>query len=152
MALYKTHSTFNIFVVLPLALTGIWFFLVPETKYMQVFAAAFIYATLFLGPDLDLAYHYKLKSLRGILTLPFRPYARIFKHRGISHHIVFGTVSRMLWLTLIFLGISFICSWDVMKIAYSLKKNLPYLFYGLGALFLADLSHLFLDFLYTKKI
>ncbi|HSW72974.1 MAG TPA: DUF2227 family putative metal-binding protein [Chlamydiales bacterium] len=152
MALYKTHSTFNIFLILPIALAAIWYFLNPDMKYMGVFAGGFIYSTLFMSPDLDLANRYKLFSLRGILTLPFRPYAHFSRHRGMSHNILFGTALRIVWLTLVFLGVSVLCSWDIMGMANCLKKNMPYLFYGVGAIFLADLAHLFLDFVYSKRV
>ena len=55
---------------------------------------------------MDLANKIKFRSWRGILTLPFRGYALFFRHRGISHSFLFGTLTRVLWLLLLFIVVS----------------------------------------------
>ncbi|MDE3048256.1 MAG: DUF2227 family putative metal-binding protein, partial [Verrucomicrobiota bacterium] len=98
------------------------------------FVAAFLYGTFFLHPDLDIAYKIKLFSLKGLLTLPFRPYSYLFRHRGISHMPVVGTLTRVLWLSLLlwlFCGLT-----------------LPPLWFALAGLAVADLFHILLDALY----
>ncbi len=53
--------------------------------------------SLFLSPDLDL---YASRATRrwGILRLLWWPYARLFRHRGISHHPLWGPLTRLLYL------------------------------------------------------
>ncbi len=148
MANYKIHSTFNLCLALPLLVTGIYYIFHPARDFLLTFIAAFGYSTLFMNPDLDLANKIKLVSIRGFLTLPFRSYSLIFRHRGISHSLFFGSATRILWLT----GIGAL-------IFYLLYKTLPsekalstlyysykyYLFYAFAGICLADWSHLLLD-------
>ena len=110
MANYKTHTGFNLFFMLP-ALVGFgYYFFQPSEKALIVFTATFTYATLFMNPDLDLVHQIKLFSLRGFLTLPFRGYSKIFKHRGISHSFLLGSFTRIIWLSSILFLLSFIFS------------------------------------------
>ena len=109
MSSYKQHTRFNLFIALPILLIGVAYFIHPHRYLMITFAASFAYATLFMNPDLDLANQIRLLSLRGILSLPFRSYARCFSHRGLSHHIIFGSLTRILWLSGWFALIFFIC-------------------------------------------
>ena len=149
MSSYKQHTQFNLFIALPLLLVGVGYFIHPHLYLMITFAASFIYATLFMNPDLDLANQIRLFSLRGILSLPFRSYARCFSHRGLSHHLIFGSLSRILWLacwaTLIFL----LCYKTLPKTNsilsfYTAYK--PYLLYGFAGICIADWCHLLLDY------
>lgn len=146
MALYKTHATFNIVVALPLLICAGVYFLNPTLRELLIFAAAFSYATLFMNPDLDLANKIKLFSFRGLLTLPFRGYSRLFKHRGLSHSLFFGTFTRILWLgALLFLILVFFRrEIPNQSLLISLLKNQNFLF-GLTGIALADACHLLLD-------
>jgi len=151
MAQYKTHSTFNIFLALPLFLWAILYFFHPHLNLLITFASCFIYATLFMNPDLDVANKIKLFSLRGLLTLPFRGYSMIFRHRGLSHSFIFGTATRVLWLGGFFYGILFALDKPFFK-----KNELlailqsDYFLYGFSAIVLADFCHLILDFKHKK--
>ena len=148
MALYKTHTLFNLCLALPLSLAAMFFLLNASFYNMGVFAGAFTYSTLFMNPDLDLANNIKLFSIRGFLTLPFRLYANVFKHRGLSHHILFGSITRIIWLA----------AWGILifLIFYKTlpKPNSLYQFYLKNqsiihttflAICVADWSHLLLD-------
>jgi uncharacterized metal-binding protein len=148
MSNYKEHAKFNILIALPLLLGGMYYFIHPHPQQLITFSATFIYSTLFMNPDVDLTRQIRLISIRGIITLPFRSYSRIFKHRGLSHHIVLGSFTRIGWLFL----------WGII-IFYVTYKALPqakpfftfykkyqfYFFYGLAGICLADWGHLFLD-------
>jgi uncharacterized metal-binding protein len=140
MANYKNHVRFNLLLALPLLVICIWYWIHPDLSKLLLFSLCFVLATLFLNPDLDLAYKIKLFSLRGVLTFPFRFYSMIFRHRGISHHPLFGTLSRLAWgggcywaLTLLFsIHTPTLFSWTE-------------LVYVLSGIFAADLCHLLLD-------
>jgi uncharacterized metal-binding protein len=144
MANYKTHVRFNLFLALPVLLGASWAVARPSLQTLLLFSSVFAYATLFFSPDLDLAHQIKLFSLRGLLTLPFRLYSMIFRHRGISHHPLFGTITRLAWMG----G----CFYAVLFLFFSIKNPssifLDYrqeFIYGISAIFCADLSHLLLD-------
>ena len=146
MALYKTHATFNIVVALPLLICAGIYFLNPTKSQLIIFAATFAYATLFMSPDLDLANKIKLFSFRGLLTLPFRGYSRFFKHRGLSHSLFFGTLTRILWLGVLLYLILFLFGRHLpdRDQVLALLKNPRFLF-GLTGIALADICHLLLD-------
>lgn len=104
----KTHDKINI-VVLFLILLSLFSFLersiLPfpnsylESRRIVLFSLAYLFGTFYLSPDLDI----KSTPYRrwGILKVIWRPYQRLFKHRGILHHPVFGPV--ILTLTLLVL-------------------------------------------------
>lgn len=149
MSNYKTHVSFNLFFALPIATIAIHYAYAPPTPFLITFIAAFFYSTCFMNPDLDLIHQIKLFSLRGLLTLPFRFYSTIFKHRGISHSIFFGTATRILWLA----GISLLLFYAIYRTFPSEKTFLFYLksykfyaLYGLGGIVIADWCHLILDY------
>lgn len=148
MANYRTHTGFNLFLMLPVLLGFGYYFFQPSEKALIAFTATFTYATLFMNPDLDLVHKIKLFSLRGFITLPFRGYSKIFKHRGVSHSFLLGSFTRIVWLSsiLFLLGFSFSFS-DHLFSFYKYFKT--YFIYALIGICLADWSHLLLD---TKKI
>lgn len=150
MANYKTHTGFNLFFMLP-ALVGFgYYFFQPSEKALVVFTATFTYATLFMNPDLDLVHKIKLFSLRGFITLPFRGYSKIFKHRGISHSFLLGSFTRIIWLSSILLLLSF--SFSFSESIFSFYKHFKtYFIYALTGICLADWSHLLLDAKKTRK-
>lgn len=154
MALYKTHSKLNVFIALPILLGICVHLLQTEPKLLLLFASSFVYGTLYMNPDLDLANKIKLFSVRGILTLPFRLYSRIFRHRGISHSIFLGTFTRILFLLLLVFSTSyFILKMPFFHLdAYNYyKNNQVYFFYGFLGLFLADFFHILVDSLTPKR-
>ena len=148
MAMYKEHAKFNIFIALPLLLGAIYYFLHPVRDLMLTFSGAFIYSTLFMNPDLDLANQIRLFSVRGLLTLPFRSYAKVFSHRGLSHHLLLGSFTRIAWL----LGWGCLLFFIIYKTLPTkgtflsfYKHYQPFILYALGGICLADWGHLFLD-------
>ena len=152
MPSYRTHVNFNLFLALPVAAAALYYIYTPPTSFLAVFAGAFFYSTCFMNPDLDLVHQIKLFSLRGLLTLPFRFYSKIFKHRGLSHSALFGTATRVLWLA----ALSFLLFYLLYQTIPSEKKFLsyfneykPYALYSLAGIILADWCHLALD--YWKK-
>lgn len=148
MANYKTHCNFNLCVVLPVSIAGVLWFVSPSERLLLTFTLAFVYGTLFMSPDMDLANQVKLYSLKGILTLPFRSYALAFRHRGLSHSWLLGTLTRVLWLmifiTLLLYGIYSIypSSHALYAFFHSYQGELTYAFAGL---MIADWGHLLLD-------
>ncbi|WP_321431256.1 metal-binding protein [uncultured Methanolobus sp.] len=95
----KTHDAINA-AVLTIVLAGFYYAVKegidPGIVYLDsytiiVFSAAYIFATLFLSPDLDISSRpYKRW---GIFRILWWPYKEIFKHRGLSHHPVIGPLS-----------------------------------------------------------
>jgi uncharacterized metal-binding protein len=149
MSNYKTHVAFNLFLALPVTTAGAYYLYEPSRPFLITFILAFFYGTCFMNPDLDLIHQIKLFSIRGILTLPFRFYSKIFKHRGLSHSILFGTATRVLWLAGVALLLFYLVYQAVPSkntFLFYLNHYKPYLFHGLAGIVLADLCHLILDY------
>lgn len=141
MPSYRTHISVNLFLGLPLSLAALKYAVLSTPNDIFSFAAAFIYGTFFLHPDLDLARNIRLFSLKGILTLPFRPYSYFFRHRGISHMPLIGTITRVVWLLAFFWLIYFAIGWAFPQ----LNWDEPLLWFAIGGLAVADLIHVLLD-------
>ena len=142
MPSYKTHVAVNLFLGLPLSLACMKYMVHASPIDTGSFACAFIYGTLFLHPDLDLARNVRLFSLKGVLTLPFRPYSYLFRHRGMSHLPLIGTLTRVLWLLgMIWLTFALL-DWTFPPL--EIWEN-PLLWFAIGGLAASDLLHVFLD-------
>ncbi|WP_255334479.1 DUF2227 family putative metal-binding protein [Methanosarcina sp. KYL-1] len=171
----KTHDKFNI-IVLFIILLGLFPLLerplLPfpesylESRRITVFSLAYLFGTFFLSPDLDI----KSGPYRrwGALKVIWRPYQRLFGHRGVLHHPVFGpiilslTLAFMLYfpLALLDLGVNRIpvesADFAVitrLKALLDLGTNLPPVWAGVAALLGLVLSmevHYLLDFIWGK--
>ncbi len=148
MAMYKQHSQFNLFILLPVSIGALYYFLQPVQNLIFTFAVAFAYTTLFMNPDMDLAHQIRLRSIRGILSIPFRSYSKIFSHRGLSHHPIFGSFTRIAWLVA-WGALAFLITYKSLPTKRTLFKfytySQPFILYGLAGICLADWGHLLLD-------
>ncbi|MBI5346667.1 MAG: DUF2227 family putative metal-binding protein [Chlamydiae bacterium] len=145
MALYKTHAKFNIFFALPLILFGANKYLDITFNNLAFFSFSFTYATLFMNPDLDMASQIKLFSLKGLLTIPFRLYSMIFKHRGLSHMPIIGSITRILWLFGFFYVLGILIDLPSTKIDFYKILQKEAFIYIFSGIVLADGCHLLLD-------
>ncbi|MFA5249973.1 MAG: DUF2227 family putative metal-binding protein [Parachlamydiales bacterium] len=147
MALYSTHWRFNLTIFLPFSLFLLNYCFHPETKYLIAFALVFTYSSLFFHPDLDLAYKNRLFSLKGLLTLPFRPYSRLFSHRRFSHLPIIGALTRLIYLALLLSLLFGFFHLEKPSFTHDLWQYRDFFGYSFLAIVLADLGHLLLDWL-----
>lgn len=148
MSDYRTHTKVNLFIGLPILTAAAILLLHPPLTLLLLGLGTFVYGTLFMSPDVDLAYQTKLASVRGILSIPFRTYAMVFRHRGLSHSFFFGTLTRVLWL-LMYVVIGLYIAYQIFPgktdfLRFFLRYK-PYLIWGFSGLFLADICHLLMD-------
>ncbi len=155
MSNYRTHSLVNLLIALPLCIAGAALFTKYPTALIVTFVVAFVYGTLFMSPDMDLARQIPVKSIRGMFSIPFRTYSMVFKHRGLSHSLIFGTLTRVLWLAMYTIVVLYLVHL-ILPIKLPLKKWLlqykPYYIAAFVGLFVADTCHLIMDFLHSYKI
>lgn len=165
MALGKYHDTFNL--VCGAVLTGTMLGFGVDTLVTVAFSAGWLFSTLIFGPDSDLGAKRRSLILRYFLW----PYSFFFRHRGISHHFFWGTLSRNLYLLILliivikfflYLAYNFSFETSVINFVQSLVPPLAFWFSKEGLVFwkftfflflgqwLSDLSHLFLDKLADK--
>ena len=91
----------------------------PVSNYLDIytilsFSMAYIFATLFLSPDLDISS--KPYKRWGVLRILWWPYKELFKHRGLSHHPVFGPLSIALNFSLIIIAFMLLAGIDTESI------------------------------------
>ena len=64
---------------------------------LTAFALSYTCASLLLSPDLDLARSAPARRW-GPMRLLWAPYALLFRHRGLSHSLFWGPLTRLLYL------------------------------------------------------
>lgn len=95
----KTHLRIELWT---LPLWGVLFYLfVDATLFaLAIFIGAYLFSSLLLSPDLDLRQN-SARRRWGLLGLVWLPYTKIFKHRGVSHNLLFGTLTRLGYLAML---------------------------------------------------
>lgn len=114
----RTHLNVNMalgIVVVPIVC--LW--VAPTNEIAVSFSAGYIVGSLFMSPDLDVDFYsinqWNVKKYFGgivgkLYAWYWYPYARLFKHRGISHWVGLGTITRLAYasiplIVLYFLGL-----------------------------------------------
>ena len=101
----RTHTRIDL-VMLVVLLGGGAYFWGPLTRffgrdefseYSIVFVVSYLFGTFLLSPDMDLAKSDPMRNW-GVLRLLWRPYSHLFKHRGVSHMPIVGTLTRVLYI------------------------------------------------------
>lgn len=118
----------------------------PGTVELAVFAGAYLFSSLLLSPDLDL--HKNAARRRwGPLGFLWAPYSKVFKHRGLSHSLVLGPLTRLVYLGLVFGAVI----GGLRALGFALPEKLPFLLdprvllaLGIG-LYLPNVLHVLLD-------
>ncbi|MCK4356049.1 DUF2227 family putative metal-binding protein [Candidatus Bipolaricaulota bacterium] len=100
-----------------------------------VFLSAYLFSSLFLSPDLDL-HNSRATKRWGIARAFWLPYSWVFRHRAVSHHLLFGPLTRIAYLG----GILLLILWGIgLFTGRSLRPALPS-----WSIFLAALCGLYL--------
>ena len=119
----------------------------------------FLFGTYYLTPDLDIDGSEPDRNW-GIFENFWNLYSRLFSHRGWSHNLLIGTLTRLLTLTLIILWcyILFILfvyeTIDIYKhliiFIEFINNNLDKIFKVSIGIFLSDMVHIVSDLLYSS--
>lgn len=155
MANGKTHDRVNLIV--GTVSSGVLLGLGQNPYVTGSFAFGWLVSTLIFSPDSDLM----PKARTGPLRFFLYPYSVFFKHRGLSHSFLFGTLTRFIYgfvmlglLTYVLneMGKISVSPEDYFKFLYSWFGNFNYdlvqyqmLSWLFGGAFLADLCHVFTD-------
>lgn len=143
----KTHLRVEIALLLlcwlPLA---VWF-LVEEwigSNEIVAFVFAYGFSALFLSPDLDL--RTSRPYLRwGLLRFLWAPYALVFRHRKLSHHLLLGPLSRIAYLSMLVLGSTFAYMAYARRVIPDLRLPAGILSAIGCGLYVPNLTHVLLD-------
>lgn len=71
-----------------------------ESHLFYLFLASYIFSVFYMSPDLDLQ-QCRSRGRWGPLEFIWEPYSRWFSHRGLSHSLIWGTMTRILYLGII---------------------------------------------------
>jgi uncharacterized metal-binding protein len=155
MANGKAHDRFNMLIGAAigsaLAANG------EHPLIIATFAFGWLIATFIFSPDTDLM----PKKRAGWLRYFLYPYSIFFKHRGVSHSLLFGTFTRVFYIFLLSglmififfkMGYLSMSGGDYFLAARKYFQGYDYKVYHYRLLtwlylgmFLADASHIFLD-------
>ncbi len=142
---YNTHRIFNytIFIVVAAALYTLGRLPIPSLASFIAFGAGYYVGTDFITPDLDI----ESTAIKrwGPLKILWLPYKWLFFHGQSSHNIIYGAVVRILYISLIILGIY-----------YLIFGSLPsgtvfssiYIYIFIFGIILANAFHVILDILF----
>lgn len=114
----KVHLRIEMIILLLLLAPGIYMLQIGlvHALYVTVFLAAYLFSSLLLSPDLDLVGSDPFRRW-GMARVLWVPYARLFHHRALSHHIIFGPLTRIAYLggitSLAYIGIVHFTGWHV---------------------------------------
>lgn len=155
MASGKTHDKINL--VTGGFFSGVVFVYTLSLELFFCFIIGWLFATLIFGPDTDIM----PKKRAGVLRYFLYPYSLFFKHRGLSHSLLLGTLTRIVYgIFALFCLIQVLYRFDYLEMDGSSFLNMtlqflkgfdlnqmPYkmvslLFLGM---FGADLCHIFVD-------
>ncbi len=108
------------------------------------FIAAYLFSMLLLSPDLDLA---KSDSYRrwGPLRWLWMPYAAAFRHRRISHHPLFGPLTRIAYVWILALTALLVYAFVSRSATPRLVVPIDLVLAVLIGLYLPNLTHILVD-------
>lgn len=87
-----------------------------SSKNIIGFSISYLIGTLWITPDLDLSEHRfgaRVKKRWGKLGWLWKPYGKMFKHRGISHTWILGPMTRLIYLFALMLIIGYPMLWGL---------------------------------------
>lgn len=146
----RTHLRIELFL-LPVFVTLFYLFVDASGAAVVLFAGAYLCSSLWLSPDLDLRQN-ETRRRWGLLGFVWMPYTKIFKHRGVSHSLLFGTLTRLGYLgllaVLIAWGLSYFNLWSI-PVAQLASTRLDLWLVGilLAGLWLPNMLHASVDYL-----
>lgn len=124
-------------------------------EYGAIFVVAYLFGTFLLSPDMDLNTSDPMKNW-GLLRLLWRPYANVFKHRGISHMPILGTLTRVIYIVLL-VYVVFAVANALFDLRWALSlQNLKdvdrvAVVWGLCGLCLPDIFHIAADHMFKNR-
>ncbi len=141
---YNTHRVFNYLAFLVISVILFKFqVVITDVKLFLALGIGFYIGTDFITPDLDI----ESTAIKrwGRLKIIWLPYKWLFKHGQSSHNILYGAIVRIMYFSIIILGVY-----------YLLFRSLPpetmissiYVFIFLIGIIIANALHIILDVLF----
>lgn len=99
---YKTHELINMSALPIILVVGLD--AIPILALL-LFTIGYCFATFLVTPDLDT--NSRPYNRWKVFRILWWPYNKLFKHRGLSHHCVWGPVSLIGYCSLLFAPVGF---------------------------------------------
>ena len=136
----KAHGTINLLALAVSILILIQYTALGAVE-LVVLLIAYMFGTFFLSPDMDInSTSYKRW---GFLRILWWPYKVLFKHRGYSHHLILGPLSRLANLALIVVPFMFFAG---------TYPSVDYIILFSGGVWGANTVHVAADFVQTRVL
>jgi len=100
---YKTHELINISVLAIIFIVGLRS---GDILSLFLFTFGYCFGTFFVTPDLDIKS--RPYNRWKVFRIFWWPYRKLFKHRGLSHHCVWGPVSLITYCSLLLAPIGYV--------------------------------------------
>jgi uncharacterized metal-binding protein len=150
MASGKTHDR-SIVITSPVFFALLQHYTKLPLQDLAIAGGLYLFGGLYLSPDIDMK-HSNVSQRYGLLKLYWKPYQKLFPHRGrfinrnfFTHAPIIGTLIRLTYFLVP----------GAIALALSGNQSTDYHYYLLMLLILAvecaSLVHLLLDFIYTKR-
>ncbi len=136
---YNSHRLFN-YVIFVLMAAFLYSSGLLRIGYLLATGFGFYIGTEFVTPDLDTdsAAYRRWGRLRIIML----PYKWVFKHRQSSHDIFYGAIVRILYISIIILGLYYLL---FRSLPPALQLSPSYVIVFLAGLIAANAFHVILD-------
>jgi len=131
MTSYINHSIFNV-VILSLLFVFNQEYNIIDINGSLVFFIFFMIGTFIVNPDMDTKS--KSSNILGIFSVPYR---RFFRHRGMSHHWMYGIITRIIYFTILMIILGSIILF-VLKGEQIFNNNNIYYVYDIIIQYLSD--------------
>jgi len=129
--------------LLPAFLAGLYF-MGLDWRGLSTFAGAYLFSSLMLSPDLDLRSN-SARRRWGLLGSIWVPYTKAFKHRGLSHNLLLGPLTRIGYLFLLGFIVIYILNYFGLRANIRVHLNKEILaMIGIG-LYLPNILHILYD-------
>lgn len=102
---YKTHELINMSALPIMLVVGLD---ALPILVLLLFTIGYCFATFLVTPDLDT--NSRPYNRWKVFRILWWPYNKLFKHRGLSHHCVWGPVSLIGYCSLLFAPVGLVCA------------------------------------------
>jgi len=102
---YKTHELINILALVLIVIIALY---TRPTLSLIPFCVGYCFGTFLVSPDLDIVS--RPYNRWSVFRIFWWPYKKLFKHRGVSHHCVWGPVSLISNCALLFAPLWLVCT------------------------------------------
>jgi uncharacterized metal-binding protein len=111
---------------------------------LATFLGSFLFSSLLLSPDLDLARSDAARRW-GIARVLWIPYAKVFRHRRTSHRPLLGPLTRIAYLTILAVAAAALLQWAIGGDLAVVWPGWPVAGAAALGLYLPNLVHILLD-------